>query len=154
MATLPFPNDPPARKGIVRWIGGTAREQAAIRSDFDLIRLGEEGLTKAAVAELAAYLGLSRKEMAEDILDISVKTVERKGPTDRLDKRTSSHALEIARLLEHAWAVFEDVEAIREWLNRPNRALKGHSPVSLLDTLTGIKMVDAVLGRIEEGVYS
>ncbi len=57
-------------------------------------------------------------------------------------------------VLEHADRVFEDKEKVKHWMNKENRALNGKKPVQLLDTLTGINMVNDVLGRVEEGVYS
>jgi putative toxin-antitoxin system antitoxin component (TIGR02293 family) len=92
--------------------------------------------------------------MAEEILDVSVKTLERKGIEEKLDKRTSSHAVEIARLLQHAYEVFENEEKVKSWMNKENRALNNMKPVQLLETMTGINMVNDILGRIEEGVYS
>lgn len=141
-------------EGLGHWLGGAQRLQRPIRSDFDVIDAGAAGLTKASVDELAAHLGLTRKAMAEDILDVSVKTLERRRPGEKLDKKISSHALEIARVMEHAFEVFEDEERVRLWLNRENRALKGRKPIALFDTLTGINLVNNILTRIEEGVYS
>lgn len=141
-------------EGLGHWLGGAQRLQGPIRSDFDVIDAGAAGLTKASVDELAAHLGLTRKAMAEDILDVSVKTLERRRPGEKLDKKISSHALEIARVMEHAFEVFEDEERVRLWLNRENRALKGRKPIALFDTLTGINLVNNILTRIEEGVYS
>ena len=92
--------------------------------------------------------------MAEVILNISIKTMERKNPTDKLDEKTSSHALEVARVMQHTYEVFEEEEKAKSWLNRENRALNGVKPVELLNTLTGINMVNDILTRIEEGVYS
>lgn len=40
------------------------------------------------------------------------------------------------------------------WLTRPNRALKSRIPLSLLGTKVGNARVEAILGRIEHGVYS
>ena len=140
--------------GIIDWLGGKRLMKNPIRSDFDLIITGAEGIPKSSVDELAGYLGVSRKSMAEDILDLSIKTLERKAPTDKLDKRTSSHALEIAKLMQHAYEVFEDEEKIKRWINKENKALNGMKPIQLFDTLTGLNMVNDILGRIEEGVYS
>jgi putative toxin-antitoxin system antitoxin component (TIGR02293 family) len=140
--------------GIDYWLGGSARIDHHIRTDFDIIKAGMEGITKSSVDELTVHIGVSRKIMAEDILNLSVKTLERKKPEDKLDKRTSSHALEIARVMQHSFKVFEDEEKIRHWLNRDNKALNGLKPVQLLSTLTGINMVNDILTRIEEGVYS
>lgn len=51
--------------------------------------------------------------MAEDILSLSVKTLERKDKNTLLDKRTSSHVLEIAKVMQHGYAVFEDEEKVK-----------------------------------------
>ena len=136
------------------WLGGNALVGHPIDSDFDLLLAGSEGISKASVDELANYLGISRKSMAEDIFDLSVKTLERKAATDKMDRRTSAHAFEIARVMQHAFEVFEDEEKVKHWVNKENRALNGMKPVSLFSTLTGLNMVNDVLGRIEEGVYS
>lgn len=143
-----------AESSLLNWLGGKRMIKTPIRSDFDLLTIGLEGIPKSSIDELAVKLGISRKSLAEDVFDLSVKTFERKNPTDRLDKRTSSHALEIAKLLQHAYALFEDEEKVKRWLNKENRALNGQKPVRLLGTLTGLTMVDKILIRIEEGVYT
>lgn len=56
----------------------------------------------------------------------------------------------IARAVE----VFGEAEKARVWLDRPNRALSGATPQSLLSTPEGREQVLTVLGRIEHGVYS
>ncbi len=140
-------------RATIYWLGGE-KIHSVIRSDFDLINAGSKGIPKASVDELAAHLGISRKSMAEDIFDLSVKTLERKSSSEKLDKRTSSHALEIAKVIQHAYEVFEDEEKLRRWINKENRALNGMKPLALFDTLTGLNMVNDILGRIEEGVYS
>ena len=125
-----------------------------VLSEFDYITISQKGLTKKTIDELASALGISRKSMAEDVFDISVKTMERKDPKDPFDKRISSHAVEIAKLWQHASEVFVQEERARQWINRPNEALNNNKPVDLLDTLTGINMINDVLVRIEEGVYT
>ena len=139
---------------IIHWLGGTTHVKQEIHSDFDLIKVSMAGITKASIDALTQYLGISKKNMAEGVLDLSVKTLERKEPNDILDKKTSSHALEIAKVLQHAFEVFEDEQKVKQWLNRGNRALNGSTPVQLLNTLTGINMVNDILTRIEEGIYS
>lgn len=141
-------------EGIVRWLGGSAHVKGALQSDFDLIEAGAAGISRASIDLLAAHLGVSRKKMAEELLDISVKTMERKKPAEKLDKKISSHVLEMARVMEHAYEVFEDEDRVRQWLNHENRALQLKKPIDLLDTLTGINLVNTILTRIEEGVYS
>jgi len=79
--------------------------------------------------------------------------MERKEDKEKLNRKISSHAIEIAKLVQHAYTVFRDEEKVKRWLNRENRALNNMKPVELLDTLSGLILVDDVLGRIEEGVY-
>lgn len=142
------------KEGIVRWLGGKSLVDAPLRSDMDFVALAEKGVARASLDALTAAIGVTRKAMAEEILGVSVKTIERKTTTARLDRKLSSHILEIARVMEHACNVFEDEERVRLWFNRENRALGGQRPLDLFDTLTGLNLVNDVLGRIEEGVYT
>ena len=142
------------KTGIEKWLGHDSGFKKDVYSDFDILTAGQEGITKSAVEKLAVYLGVNRKTMAESILSLSVKTLERKDKNTLLDKRTSSHALEIARLMQHGYDVFGDEDKLKFWVNDPNKALSGKKPVELFDTLTGLNMVNDVLTRIEEGVYS
>lgn len=139
---------------MIQLLGGANAIKQQLLSGFDLITLSNEGISKASFDALASHIGVSKKSFAEDILDVSVKTIERKKSTDRLDKRTSSHVIEIAKVAEHAIEVFEDQTKAAKWLNTPNRALNNMKPVELFSTYTGIGMVDDVLGRIEHGIYS
>jgi putative toxin-antitoxin system antitoxin component (TIGR02293 family) len=139
---------------FVHLLGGKSIVTKPIRSEFDIISLSNEGITKASLDVLISHLGISKKAFSENILDTSVKTLERKKSTDKLDKRTSSHIIEIAKVLEHVFAVFESEEKVKSWLNTPNRALNSIKPIDLFYLPTGLNMVNDILGRIEEGVYS
>ena len=134
------------------WLGIPRSKKIA--SYLDYIKLSNTGITKASIHTLADHIGISRKYISEDILGLSVKTMERKEDNEKLNRKISSHALEIAKLVQHAYTVFRNEEKLKRWLNRENRALNNMKPVELLDTLSGLILVDDVLGRIEEGVYA
>ena len=135
-------------------LGGTNVITRPMHSEFDIIALSEEGITKASVDILMSYLDISKKAFAEDILQLSVKTMERKKDTDKLDSRTSSHIIEIAKVVEHALDVFEDKDKVKLWFNAPNRALNNMKPIQLFSNYTGLNMVNTILGRIEYGIFS
>jgi len=139
---------------FISLLGGKSIVTKPIHSDFDIISLSNDGITKASLDSLIGYLGISKKAFSENILDASVKTLERKASTDKLNKHTSSVVIEIAKVVEHAFAVFEDEEKVKRWLNSPNRALNNIKPIDLFNIPTGLKMVNDILGRIEYGVYS
>ena len=66
----------------------------------------------------------------------------------------SAKLVRLARVVERAKNVFEDVEAALDWLKSANAALSGATPLSLLDTDIGAESVLDTLGRIEHGVFA
>ena len=140
--------------GISELLGGVASLNTSIKNYYDLILLSRAGISKASAESVISFTGMSKKSFVEDILNLSIKTLERKQADDKLDKRTSSLVIEVARVLEHTYQVFNDKEKVQKWLSKPNNALHGETPLSLFSTPTGIGMVGDVLTRIEEGVYS
>jgi putative toxin-antitoxin system antitoxin component (TIGR02293 family) len=139
---------------FIQLLGGKELVKQSITSNFDLIALSDQGISKASLESLIGHVGVSKKTFLEAILDISVKTLERKKSTEKLDRRTSSHVIEIAKVVEHAFAVFEEEEKVKRWLGKPNSGLNNMKPLDLFSTSTGLGMVNDTLGRIEEGVYS
>ena len=112
-----------------------------------------KGVPKQSVDFLAQVMNIPMTKMAI-LLNLSYKTLTRKNKMDLLDTPVSSHAYEIADTIAKGLGVFEDENRLNRWLNKENRALHGAKPYDLLDTSTGIKLVNQILGRIEEGVYS
>jgi len=136
------------------WLGGATNWLKKPGSHWDYFDLIKTGIPKSSIDKLAAHIGMSRKKISEEIFDISVKTLERKAPKEKLGKKISSHAVEMALVLQHAYEVFGDEQKVKRWINRENKALNDYSPVQLFDTGTGLNLVNDVLTRIEEGVYS
>ena len=62
--------------------------------------------------------------------------------------------MRLARVVERAETVFEETAAALAWLQSPNAALGGVTPLSLLDTDVGADSVLDTLGRIEHGVFA
>lgn len=67
---------------------------------------------------------------------------------------SSSHIIAIARVIEHAKAVFEDEAKVKAWLDKPNGALNQAKPIELIFLPDGLNKIDNILTRIEEGIYS
>ena len=93
------------------------------------------------------------KDMAE-LLGMSYKTLGRKKETDSLDALSSSLSIEIAATLTNWLSVFEDAAKLNRWLHKENLALKGQEPFHLLNSPTGIRVVNQLLVRIGEGIYT
>ena len=122
-------------------------------SHLDFDTAGSKGIPRLSVVNLADVLDVPMKDMAI-LLNVSYKTLGRKKETDSLDTLASSLSIEIADTITKGLSVFEDSDKFNRWLHKENRALKGQAPFSMLNTPTGIKVVNRLLGRIEEGIYT
>jgi putative toxin-antitoxin system antitoxin component (TIGR02293 family) len=111
------------------------------------------GIPKVSVDIIAAVLEIPMTKMA-NLLHLSYKTLTRKNKKDLLDPLVSSHTYEMSNVIAKGLEVFEDGEKLKRWLHKENRALKGRKPFDLLNTPTGIGLVNQILGRLEEGIYS
>jgi putative toxin-antitoxin system antitoxin component (TIGR02293 family) len=122
-------------------------------SILDYLTASSKGIPKRSVLNLAEIIDVPMKDMAV-LLNVSSKTLSRKKDTDILDSLSSSLSIEIANTIAMGLSVFEDTSKLNRWLQKENRALQGKRPFDILNTPTGIKMVNRLLGRIEEGVYT
>ena len=131
------------RKALNRQISGFEDLQDAIRS----------GLPFATLEAVMEKLHLSLNEAAA-VLHIPERTMARRKKDRKLPPDESDRVLRLARVYAHATEVFETEEDATGWLKDPNRALGGSRPIDMLDTDLGVQKVDAVLTRIQHGVYS
>lgn len=118
-----------------------------------LIVRSREGLDSSEADRIAALLGVTDKEMAR-LLNQSVATFHRRAKSGLLDAATSERLLMLGRLAGHGEVVFQDSGKFTRWLRRPLRVLADRDPLDLLDSPTGVLLVEDILGRIEHGVFS
>jgi|GEM_PF-1019067 len=110
-----------------------------------------QGVPRNAFESLRGDLGISTEEFAE-ILGIPTRTLARR--TDRFKPDESERLLRVGSVLQKALDVLEEKDAARRWLTQPKRALGGLTPLRCCDTEIGAREVEALLGRIEHGVFS
>lgn len=113
----------------------------------------EKGVDGARIDPLVKQLGLSLKELA-GLLAVAERTLLRQRSTARLDKAVAEQIVLLEQLAVHGLDVFdENAEVFKRWLRYPLPELNNQPPLSWLTTVTGIRLVDDVLTRIEFGVY-
>ena len=134
-------------------LGGKQFMPTAPKSILDYVKIANKGIKKQSVTRLAGLMKIPMRDMAV-LLNISYKTLGRKKETDLMDSVSSSLSIEIAETISKGLSVFEDSDKLTRWLQKENRALQGERPLDLLNTPTGIKMVNRLLIRIEEGIYT
>jgi len=134
-------------------LGGSQFLPSKPVSEIDFVNAGMHGIPKLAVVNLAKILGAPMKDMAA-LLHVSYRTLGGKKDMDILDPISSSLSIEIASTIARGLRLFEDGDKLNRWLHKQNRVLQGQKHFDLLNTPTGIKLVNQILGRIEEGVYT
>jgi putative toxin-antitoxin system antitoxin component (TIGR02293 family) len=122
--------------------------------DRVVVEKAREGLAFAEFERLAGLLELTAQEQAA-LLSMTERTLAR-----RVAEHGTLHPLESERLVllqklaEYGVEVFEDAGKFNRWLRRPLPLLGGKSPLQYLDMSTGFVVVEQVLGRLANGVYS
>lgn len=122
-------------------------------SPLQLIDRSRQGLVGTEADRIARLLGVSDKEMAP-LLNQSVATFHRQAKTGRLDAATSERLLLLGQLANYGATVFQDQGKFTRWLRRPLRLLGDRAPLELMDSPTGVQLVEDILGRIDYGVFS
>ncbi|RYE22195.1 MAG: DUF2384 domain-containing protein [Sphingobacteriaceae bacterium] len=119
----------------------------------DVISYIRNGIPKQAVNAVLKKTGVSRLQLS-NILHISTRQLGRYEEQDKLSVEQSNFLYEFTRLYIRGLNVLGDKATVDQWLSRSNLALGEKSPLELLDTIEGFRLVDDVLAQIEYGFYS
>lgn len=143
----------PESVSAVVLLGGEQLLQAKPRGLMEWVTLVRRGLPSASVDALVRQTRITQADLAR-ALAIPERTLARRKREGALSPEESAKFVRVARTVERAEAVFEDADAALAWLQSPNAALGGNTPLSLLDTDLGADSVHDTLGRIEHGVFA
>ncbi len=135
-------------------LGGRKVLGKTIKNPDDLAQLVRTGLPAGSISALAERLHLGNGALATK-LGIPQRTLTRRLSHGMLlTSAESDRTVRMARVYSSAVEMIGDRDKAIQWLGTPNRALGGDRPLDLLDTDTGARMVEDILGRIAYGVYS
>ncbi len=118
-----------------------------------MIERVRDGLPFAEFHALREMLGVTEERMGA-LLGMSRATLHRRKKTGVLDRAESDRLVRYARLMSHAAAALGGGGGARSWLVTPAIAFHGECPLDYADTEIGAREVDALLGRLEHGVFS
>jgi putative toxin-antitoxin system antitoxin component (TIGR02293 family) len=141
-------------EAITEVLGGRKVLGKSIKNPDDLAQLVRTGLPAGSVSALAQKLHLGNGVLSRK-LGIPQRTLTRRlSHGSLLTCAESDRTVRMARIYANAVEMIGDEDKAIEWLDTPNRALGGEKPLDHLDTDTGARMVEDILGRIAYGVYS
>ena len=131
---------------VREWLGTRAG------SEQKIVRLVESGLPTRVINRFIDR-GLRRNEVFDII--IPLRTFKhRRSRHQPLSKEESERAVRTARILARAQAVIGDENSALEWLRSPKARFEGRSPMQLLSTETGGRLVEQMLIQIDEGMFA
>lgn len=126
-----------------------------ISDDYSIMIKANEGISSMIFDDILEMSGIPKSVLAEQIFDMSVKTMFRyKRDNKTLSPRLSETALKVVNLLHKGLEVFGEIQSFRNWLNKPAYGLGDRVPLKLLNTNTGIDLIGEELLRIEHGVLA
>jgi putative toxin-antitoxin system antitoxin component (TIGR02293 family) len=120
-------------------------------TEGEILRIVEGRLAPSVIQRLTA-LGLERTEI--DAVVIPSRTLQhRRSRREKLTVEESDRVLRVIRVLSLAESVYESRERALAWLRKPHARLDGRTPLSLLKTDTGSRIVEELLIQIDEGIF-
>lgn len=120
-------------------------------TESDLLRIVEKRLSPSVIKRLS-LLGLERGEIDE--LVIAQRTLQhRRSRREKLTMEESDRVLRTVRVLSSAETVYGSRERALHWLRNPHARLEGRTPLSLLKSDTGSRIVEEFLVQIDEGMF-
>lgn len=120
-----------------------------VRSDHDLARLVEKRLPLTSVEALSKH-GISDQEIY-DLIVPRRTLVHRKSRREALTHEESDRAVRVARVTSLAEEVFGEDEKAARWLRKPKSRFDGKTPLALLASEAGSRLVEEMLLQLDYG---
>jgi putative toxin-antitoxin system antitoxin component (TIGR02293 family) len=124
-----------------------------VRSELDLAEAIDQGLSIQALEHVLATADLDANE-AYELVGSRRTLMRKKKSRTKLSANESDRLARVVRMVGRAEEALADREKAHRWLRKANRSLGGRRPLDLLSSDVGTRMVERVLGRIEQGIYS
>ncbi len=122
------------------------------QSEFDLAEIVEKGIPTESLAYLR-HNGLTFSEVSAIV--ISPRTLKhRKARGEKLSNEETERAVRVGRVLGQADLVFGSHDKALLWLRTPDDRLNDRTPLSMLHTEAGGRLVESMLWQIDDGVYT
>jgi len=140
----------PSGSGLLPNISKKLGIRGALSAEVDLITLVEARLPVSVVFDLMQH-GVLEKEIYSVI--VPRRTLQhRRARKEKLSREESDRAVRLARLATLAEKVFGDRDAGLLWLRTPKKRFHGRTPMDMMATETGSRLVEETLYQIDEGM--
>lgn len=122
----------------------------SLRLDLQTV---ESGVSVATMADFVAASGLRFTDIYDVV--IPARTLKhRKARRESLSPDESDKLARLIRVYDHAVRVLGTQEKALHWLNKSLKRFAGRSPIQMLRTEFGARMVEEMLGQIDYGLFA
>lgn len=123
---------------------------ASLRLDLHTV---ESGVPVATMANFVSASGLQFRDIYNVV--IPARTLKhRKARKESLTPDESDKLARLIRIYDHAMRVLGDRDKALHWLNKPIRRFAGRTPIQMLRTEFGARMVEEMLGQMDYGMFA
>jgi len=135
-----------AKLNIAEFIG------VSPKTELDLAEIVEKGLPTGSIALLKEQ-GLTFSEVSAIV--ISPRTLKhRKARGEQLSHEETDRMVRVARIIALAEQVFGNRDKALAWLRSKDDRINERTPLSMLHTESGGRLVENMLWQIDEGIYA
>lgn len=138
-------------KAVYITLGGERTFGAEVKTELDLAEAIRRGLPTEVVPMVFDGIRLTTVDMEH--LVIPRRTLERRiRQKQPLAPDESGRMVRVARILAFADEIFGNPDKATRWLNKAKRSLKGQTPIQVLDTEEGARIVENLIFSIAHGL--
>jgi len=113
----------------------------------------EAGVPVDTMTSFLSASGVEWKDVYEVV--IPARTLKhRRSRRESLSSDESDKLARLVRIFDQAVAVFGDAERARNWLGAPKKRFDQRTPLQMLRTDLGGRMVEEMLGQIDYGMFA
>ena len=140
----------PVRR-IAEWLG------AEPRTDFELAQIVRRGLPLRTQAIFLSH-GMTKEEFHRIVIPLRTfrHRQERlnKGQDELLSPDESDKAVRAARVMALAERVFANRDKALAWMRKAKKRFEGETPMQMLQTEAGARLVEQMLIQLDEGMFA
>jgi putative toxin-antitoxin system antitoxin component (TIGR02293 family) len=133
---------------------GTIEQQIPLMTSLHIdLETVEAGVPTTTMAEFVSASGMQLKDIYEVV--IPARTLKhRKARKEPLTSDESDKLVRLIRVYDQAVRVLGEKEKALYWLNEPKKRFEGRTPIHMLRTDLGGRMVEEMLGQIYYGMFA
>ena len=120
-------------------------------SDMEVVKLVHNRLPLSVIDRLLAE-GVTKQEI--DMVAPPRTLAHRRANAESLTIEESDRAVRLARVVAQTESVFGNKDKAMSWLRRPMKRFEGGTPIEMLSTEVGSRLVEEALVQIDEGFFA